>query len=244
MILSHTHRFIAFKTRKTAGTSFEIALSKHMLAQDIVTPIAPADENIRKTLGYTGPQNYGPAEAPGVSQARFYNHISAEDLRSRVDADLFEAYKKVAIVRNPFDYVVSWYFWECRAVKEPTPEHFRQWLRFQFAHRTGIEADYRNGRRPNPGVFSSNRLITHINGRCAMDMLLRYEDLEGDIVRFAGQAGLPPSLASDFSTIRAKGQYRPKSASAMVMFDGFAEGHDLIARSFSEDMERFDYRLT
>jgi hypothetical protein len=83
MILSHTHRFIAFKTRKTAGTSFEIALSKHMLAQDIVTPIAPADENIRKTLGYTGPQNYGPAEAPGVSQARFFTFKGEGDSRAK-----------------------------------------------------------------------------------------------------------------------------------------------------------------
>ena len=46
MIASHAHRFVFVKTRKTAGTSLEIALSRHCGPDDIVTRISPADEEL------------------------------------------------------------------------------------------------------------------------------------------------------------------------------------------------------
>ena len=57
MILSHKHKFIFIKTRKTAGTSIEIALSRFCGKDDIITPISPEDEKIRKKIGVK-PQNY------------------------------------------------------------------------------------------------------------------------------------------------------------------------------------------
>lgn len=58
MIISHTHQFIFLKVYKTAGTSIEIALSKHCGPDGVIAPIVDEDEAIRKSLGYRGPQNY------------------------------------------------------------------------------------------------------------------------------------------------------------------------------------------
>ena len=58
MIISHAHKFIFLKTNKTAGTSIEIALSKFCGPSDIITPISPEDEEMRRKLGYLGSQNY------------------------------------------------------------------------------------------------------------------------------------------------------------------------------------------
>ena len=44
MIISHEHKFIFLKTRKTAGTSIELALSQLCGPNDIITPISPNDE--------------------------------------------------------------------------------------------------------------------------------------------------------------------------------------------------------
>jgi hypothetical protein len=44
MLASFEHNFLFIKTRKTAGTSLEIELSRHCGAADIVTPISPEDE--------------------------------------------------------------------------------------------------------------------------------------------------------------------------------------------------------
>ena len=37
MIISHKHKFIFFKTRKTAGSSIQVTLAKHCGEDDIIT---------------------------------------------------------------------------------------------------------------------------------------------------------------------------------------------------------------
>lgn len=243
MILSHRHRFIALKTRKTGGTSFEIALSRYAGPHDIITPIAPDDEKIRSALGFPGPQNHVAVQSDGRGTAKLYNHMGAREVRSIVPADVFNGYTKVAIVRNPFDYVVSWYYWERSRAAETSKPDFQRWLLFQHTRMQDIEVDYRHGRRPNPGVFLSNRLITHIDGACVMDVMLRYEHLDHDMVRFAERVGLPGELAEIFRDIRAKGHYRPKSATVAAMFSGFAEGVDIVSTAFAEEIETYHYEL-
>ena len=56
MIVSHENKFIFIKTRKTAGTSIEIGLSKYCGRRDVISPIGK-DEAIRESLGFPGPQN-------------------------------------------------------------------------------------------------------------------------------------------------------------------------------------------
>lgn len=241
MILSHRHRFILLKTRKTGGTSFEIAVSKYVSGEDIVTPIAPADEAVRRSLGFAGPQNHGPA-AGGLLPG-FHNHMGAAEVRERVSATIFADYLKAAIVRNPFDYVVSWYFWERSRVAPTSVEDFRKWLMFNHERQQDIEAAYRLRQRPNPGVFSSNRLITHIDGQCAMNVMLRYEHLQEDVTRFAETVGLPQSLAAEFAAIRTKSSYRPATATPRQMFEGFPMGQKIITTAFADEIERYHYAL-
>ena len=56
MIISHKHKFIFVKTRKTAGTSIEIGLSKFCGPEDIITPLAPRDNKMRDEAGFRGAQ--------------------------------------------------------------------------------------------------------------------------------------------------------------------------------------------
>lgn len=54
MIISHKYKFIFVRTRKTAGTSIEIGLSRFCEKEDVITPIDYEDEEIRKKMGYRG----------------------------------------------------------------------------------------------------------------------------------------------------------------------------------------------
>ena len=50
MIISHEHKFIFLKTKKTAGTAIEAALSELCGASDVITPYREESEQHRKGL--------------------------------------------------------------------------------------------------------------------------------------------------------------------------------------------------
>ncbi len=102
MIISHKHRFIFVKTRKTAGTSIEVFLSKHCGQSDIVTPIIPRVE------GHV-PRNH----------KGFFNHIPAHAIRQRIDSSVWNEYFKFCVERNPWDKTLS-HFFRKRGLRDPT----------------------------------------------------------------------------------------------------------------------------
>lgn len=232
MILSFSNNFLFLKTTKTAGTSFEIALSRYAGPKDVVTPVSDEDEERRKVHGAASPRNHlcpanGLLERLGLKQRRkqFYNHIPAAEVRDKIGQHMFGRLLKVSIVRNPYDMAVSRYFWTHRDEAGVSREHFRGWL------------------RSRPAVLSTNRNITHIDGACAIDLMIRFENLEEDVLGFARRAGLPDALYGEFNAIRAKGHYRPKQMSAGMMFDGFDEGRAIIEEMFEEDIRTYGYTL-
>lgn len=123
MIVSHKHKFIFIKTRKTAGTSLEIALSKICGPKDIITPISPNDEMERSRLNYPGPQNcnvrldrylktdFGKLIKSGTAR-KFINHMEAKRIKRYVGTNVWDGYYKFCFDRHPFDKVISMYYWE------------------------------------------------------------------------------------------------------------------------------------
>ena len=138
MIVSHEHRFIFLKTAKTAGTSIEIALSKYCSPDDTVTPIFVEDERTRAELGYQGPANYlipyGQYSRLDWCQfvatrrrLKFLNHSPAAHVQQYVESDIWNSYFKFSVERNPWDKLVSYYYWEHRGTPTmPIDEWVRQ----------------------------------------------------------------------------------------------------------------------
>ncbi|MBK5287555.1 MAG: sulfotransferase family 2 domain-containing protein [Acidimicrobiia bacterium] len=120
MIVSHEHRFIFVKTRKTAGTSIEVFLARHLGPDAIITPVKPVVE------GHT-PQHYDgwfnpvpqilhqrqvkPALSDLKRRRTFYNHIPAARIQERIGAKAWRTYFKFCFERDPWDKVVSWYYY-------------------------------------------------------------------------------------------------------------------------------------
>jgi hypothetical protein len=185
MIVSHQHEFIFLKTFKTAGTSIEIALSQYCGPDDIITPILGADEAIRRELGYRGPQHLiVPYSAYGardwarriVHRTRlcYREHMRAPEVRRYVGPRVWDRYLKFTVERSPWDKVISAYYWRHRNVPPPW-EPLHEWVVSDRAHVRGFE------------VYS-------IDGRVAVDRVLRYESLPEDLAEVAAQIGLPGPL--------------------------------------------------
>lgn len=186
--MSHQHRFIFLKTRKTAGTSLEIALSTVCGPDDVIAPIMDADERLRSQAGGRGPQNH--TAPPLRFEAR--PHLPARRVRRLVGKRAWERYFTFAVERNPWDAVVSLYFW-----------HFHD-----PATRPAFEEFVALPRVANQAV--RNAAVYRIDGEVAVDRVLRYEELDAELRAVWGRLGLPgePALPRAKSGTRPAGSYR------------------------------------
>ena len=228
MILSHRHGFIFLKTAKTAGTSVEIALSRHAGAQDIITPISASDENLRKEWGGRGPQNYRlplrnltARQLVGIAlkfrRPRFYNHMPAAEVRQLAGETIWESCFRFCIERNPFDRVVSLYWWCHRREPRPSISEFLRSPQLQLLTKNGIE------------------LYTDSSGRILVDQILRYERLDEALEDVRLKLGLPEPLTLP----RAKGGHRPEHQSWRDVLS--PADRQLVEKQFRRELELFGY---
>ncbi len=211
MIVSHKHKFIFLKTRKTAGTSLEIALSKFCGPDDILTPI-DFDEAMRLELTGKRPQNYAkPLSRHSAGQFMRYlqtgartpiysEHMTAVDARKQLGDKIWNGYFKFTIVRNPFDRMLSRYFWSMKA----RPQHRQDWGIETIDQFLRYRAEYVN----------ENWLIYSQGDRIVVDDTVRFEQFEADLARISERIGLDHNIYDDMKGIRAKSDFRPAKDAA------------------------------
>jgi hypothetical protein len=231
MIISHKYKYIFLKTNKTAGTSIEIALSKYGSPDDIITPIdIPEDEKIREELGYQCPVNYlAPLRdyrvkdfvklfRSGRRKRRFYNHITASKVRARVGQKLWESYFKFCVERNPWDRVVSLYYWQNRA--EP---------RIPFSAFILSDAPL-SLKRKGFEIYT-------IDGQVAVDKICRYENLSEELEAVRKKLGIPEKL----NLPQAKSQFRKDKQSYRDIFGEMEKAK--IESLFNDEIKLFGYEF-
>ena len=103
MIVCHSRKFIYVKTKKTASTSIEIALSKFCVDCDFVTMLTEKDEKLRRRIG---------GKTPNELKQGMTSHSTAEQIKEEFGDSIWNEYFKITSVRNTYDMMVSKYFWE------------------------------------------------------------------------------------------------------------------------------------
>lgn len=160
MIISHKHKFIFIKTKKTAGTSIEILLSKYCGEDDIITPISDEDELIRKKLKHRTAQNYL-IEKDGKT-IELYNHMSAEEILNIIGKKIWEEYYTFCFERNPWEKAISFYYYKSINVHK---ESFSQFIRSDLFEKLS---------------FGKNRLYL-IDNKIAVNKIYLYEELDNSL---------------------------------------------------------------
>ena len=232
MIISHEHKFIFLKTRKTAGTSVEIALSRFCGEGDVITPISPADEALRQRLSHRGPQNFRvvtrftPEDGAPLStrkrmrqkQIGYYNHMPAEEIRAIVGTAAWDEYFKFCFERNPWDKAISRYFHGTRG-REPRPS-LLAFLRSE-----------------DPDKLS-NFEIYSIDGDLAVDRVGLYENLDSELERIAALLNLPEKK---IRLPRAKATFRKDRRHYRDIMG--PDERSMIEQVCSREISRFGYRF-
>lgn len=230
MIISHKYKYIFIKTNKTAGTSIEIALSKFCGDTDIITPISPNDEETRKRLGYRGPQNYlSPLRDYGIKNIatlllkgerkyRYFNHISAEDIKTYIGDEIWNNYYKFCFERNPWDRVISLYYWRYRSEPKPTITEF-------------LESDV-----PLALKNKGSRLYT-IDGKVVVDKVYRFENLAEELETVRKLLGIPDKLDLPM----AKSSFRKDKRNYREILNDTQK--EIVARIFRDEIRLFGYEF-
>ena len=230
MIISHKYKFIFLKTNKTAGTSIEIALSGICGADDIISPISPEDEKTRSELGYRGPQHhlasageYGIIDVAklllkGRKKNRFYNHMPASAVKALIAGETWNTYYKFCFERNPWDRVISLYYWRCKTEPRPSIAEFINSGVLKRLKRKGLE-------------------LYSIDGKVAVDQMYRFEKISEELESIRERLGITEELQLP----HAKSRFRKDKRSYRDILD--AEQQARIAELFSDEIDLMGYEF-
>lgn len=229
MIINHRYKFIFLKTTKTAGTSIEIALSKYCTPDDVVTPIFHEDEQTRSEMKLQGPTNFQvPVDRYSRldwckfiatrRRIRFLNHAPAAFVRQYIDPQVWNTYYKFSIERDPWDKLLSYYYWEHRDNATPS---------------LSLDEYVRLGK----GNHMKGWDTYAIDGEIVADHIIRFENLGAELEALTARLGLPEPL----QLVRAKGNFRKDRRHYSEVMSPAVR--DKVAVVYAREIAHFGYKF-
>jgi hypothetical protein len=220
MLVSHLYKFIFLKSLKTAGTSTEVFLEQYCISnitEDHKRGAIATEEGI---IGKRGKK--GTTLTP---YGDYWNHMKASVLRESLGSEIFDNYIKVINIRNPFDMLVSNYFFKpfYNVYSGGATLTFKE-----FIMNTNILVE----------LTDKHNRFMFIDGNFIIDEVIRYENLENDINSLISKLKMPKSK-------RSLGHYKKSNKRDdkhySLMYD--SETREFVEESMKDYLERFDYKF-
>ena len=190
MLISHSKRFIYLKTRKTGGTSVEIYFERYCL-----NPAAPYEERHHRDPEIS---EWGVVGSRGYVDQTWFNHMHASRVRELVGERRWGEYFKFCVVRNPFDKVVSQFWYELSPSLREKMQHVDfATVREDFAEWTKLLR------------FPTDQWIYTIDGVVVVDRFIHYEKLLEQMAEVCGHLDIawqPEQLGAYKSEHRARSE--------------------------------------
>lgn len=196
MLVSHDHKFIFLKTRKTAGSSIELLLQPYCAAPGVKVPETEFLSSRHGIIGaITGPKERLRRETPWFRPI-YYHHMPAREIADRIGRKKFAAYHKISSVRNPFDRMVSYFHFHFARRGIALSDLDFATVRKRF--REFVQADH----------WNDDSEVVMLDGRYVIDTAIRQEKLLDDLSSLGARLGLAidsPSLphSKDLRALRA-----------------------------------------
>ncbi|MEP5155593.1 sulfotransferase family 2 domain-containing protein [Planktotalea sp.] len=222
MLVSHTHKFIFLKTRKTAGTSLE------MLFQPFCTPsghlVTERCEGLNTSFGIVGHRLLDAASNAADAVRKFRAHLPADKIKEVLTKDQWNNYFWFTAVRNPFSRCVSGYYCEKAAYKLGIPENF-----------AALKRDFVSYLK-SPS-FQNDENVTHREGEFIIQDAIRFETIHDDISRIAKKIGVEKDLA-ELPVTKRLASRETRRPTADYYLD---EARELVLTQMKWVFEHYDY---
>lgn len=240
MIICHTYRFIFIKTRKTAGSSVEIGLSRVCGPNDIITPLneTAGEEDLRRREGGHPPCNWQKPLREHRSfkewrrllkrrrrSSRFNSHTTMKELQSMLPRVVLDQYVSFTIERNPWDKAVSRYFWQ---------KH--RWERRGRSGFPDISSYLAYLEKEKPHWLSNWGHYT-INDKIAVDHVVQYDNLVANLAHIQKDLNLPRNITPPRKRAKAGHREVDKHYSELLS----KADRELISRVCAAEIEAFGY---
>jgi hypothetical protein len=251
-IISHQHRFIFLRTRKTASSSVFASSARYAGPEDHIAHVPEA----RSKYGIQPQNNLRPSSSLSMTEGiragqawlldhlkpdakrrprleRFLEvvpeHMTAAEVSRFLPREQWDSYYKFCFERNPFDRIISLWSWRQHSYGQTIPLD-------QFID--AIESSDRKEQKRLGVSHWDNWSIYSIGGEIAVDRVYQYEALTDGLANATRVIGLPfdgwlPSLkkghrkdgARDFRALLSENQ------------------RERLRRVFSREMQAFGYDL-
>jgi len=236
MLVSHRHKFIFTKTFKTAGTTIEHYFEPYCLPDELKTTGAQ-DQEIVSTEGIVGKRG------TVGKRHRWHAHMSAAQIKEQLELSQWESYTKFSIVRNPFDKMVSAYFFllklkESQGTLTGLKNRIKVLLGRNDSLPPGSHEDHRINFRNwiKGGAHFNDDVVYQIDGQSILDYTMQYEHLQEHLEELCSLLRVPYE-ANRLKTL--KSGYRSKAFSIDELYDD--ESIALVAERYSGLIHRFGY---
>ena len=208
VLVSHKYKFIYIKNRKVASTSVESFFGKYC-------------QNPNKEFDYTKESSSQKIDEYGIIGRRgrgignkWRKHKSASLIKEDLGENKFNKYIKFCVIRNPYDKMVSKYYWDNRGKEEKGS--FKE-----FAIK-----------------YNCNNLDVHcIDGKSVCDYFIRYENLEEDIIKLCKILNIKDYDINDLP--KFKSNVRKDKSHYSTFYD--EETRKIVYEKHKKEFELFGY---
>ena len=251
---------VFIKTTKVAGSSFEVAIAPLLSDQAIITlnerwvtdRVAATTIQLRNTH-WLPPKRLAAQvlrhrhEALSIptdilrgrgSRHECFSyekdHMTAQQIRDQIGQAEWDRCLKVAIVRNPYDRVVSDYFMKRGRSSSPGNfPQFSEWLR------RNPERILRNERILRLNESGSH---PHSKRQIDLDIVIKYEHFDTSLMQLSNKLGIDGSaLCERFRETRVHSEFKSNQALMLKGFALDAQSKSLIDSLLSWKFEMFGY---
>tara|TARA_Y100000389_G_scaffold205056_1_gene262533 strand:+ start:12408 stop:13040 length:633 start_codon:yes stop_codon:yes gene_type:complete len=207
VLISHKYKFIYIKNMKVAGSSVESFFGKYCInPASNYTYNDDIDEHV-DDYGIIGSRATGKG-------TNWVSHISAQTIERQIGKEVFNEYLKFCVIRNPYDKMVSRYFYDIS--KERTTLPFKDWCKKQDV---------------------SNLKFHCINGKSVSNYFIRYEHLEEDIIKLCELLGITDFDINDLP--KHKSTQRISTNHYSHFYD--EETRNIVYENHKKEFELFGY---
>lgn len=200
MIISHKHKFIFIKIRKTAGSSIEASLVPHCTVNDIITPLQSSPQydysrnwesavpwwrmplRIQEMFFWKSPIQHQPNNyrLKHFINGNLFNHMRARDIKACIPRHIWNSYYKFCCERNPWDKMLSRYCWNYKSDDNKLPNAITDSLFEEFIQKSVSSF-------PPISDFS---FYSDTKGQVMVDKILRFENINADFDEVSRQLGI------------------------------------------------------